>query len=309
MLDIKRLQYLEAIYKYKNFTRTSEALFISQPALSAAINAMESEYGVSLITRTSKRVSFTVEGEQFMLYARRILNEHRAAEQFLAECSFSISQTLHLGISPTLSERLLPKLYSDFFPQWPNAKIHIDENSMNNHVKKIQNELLDLSFNIIPDEAQQNGLDVLPIMTSEICALMQPEHPLTKYNHLPISRLEKEPLAMLDENAGVRILLTKAFEEKGIIPNICSTHAQISCMVNMVRFGNYIGFINADPIHPSANYSDLSVVLFEEPLRFEAGFIFKKGKRLSKVATALIAYTKDILTNSDPLNFKGFGKI
>ncbi len=299
MLDIKKLQYLEAIYTYKNFTRASEALFISQPALSAAINAIENEYGVTLITRTSKHVSFTVEGEQFMLYIRRILNEHNAAEQFLAECSFSLSQTLHLGISPTLSEHLLPNLYSDFFPKWPNAKIHIDENSMNNHVKKIQNELLDLSFNIIPEDAQLNGLTVLPIMTSEICALMQPDHPLAKYNPLPISMLENQSLAMLDENAGIRILLSKEFERKGIIPSIRSTHAQISCMVNMVRFGNYIGFINADPAYPSANYTNLSVIPLEDPIRFDAGFIFKKGKRLSKVSNALIAYIKDILSHFD----------
>lgn len=117
MLDIKRLRYLEAVYRYKNFTRASEELFVSQPAISAAVNAMERELGIKLIVRNSKEVTFTFEGEQFMLHAIRILKECDEAEQLMSDLSNTGNRTLHLGVSPTLGARLLPHLYSEFFPR------------------------------------------------------------------------------------------------------------------------------------------------------------------------------------------------
>ena len=48
MLNLKRLQYLDAVYQYKNFTQASEALYVSQPAISSAVQALEEELGVRL---------------------------------------------------------------------------------------------------------------------------------------------------------------------------------------------------------------------------------------------------------------------
>ena len=56
MLDIKRLQYLEAVYRYHNFTRASEELFVSQSAISMAIKSLEADLGVRLIVRSPQSV-------------------------------------------------------------------------------------------------------------------------------------------------------------------------------------------------------------------------------------------------------------
>ena len=62
MLNLRHLQYLNAVYQYKNFTQAGDSLFVSQPTISAAINTLESDLGVKLIERSSKRVIFTYEG-------------------------------------------------------------------------------------------------------------------------------------------------------------------------------------------------------------------------------------------------------
>ena len=62
MLNLKRLQYLDAVYQYKNFTQASEALYVSQPAISSAVQALEEELGVRLVVRSSKGVTFYIRG-------------------------------------------------------------------------------------------------------------------------------------------------------------------------------------------------------------------------------------------------------
>ena len=71
MLDFRRLQYLYAVYRYRNFTRASEELFVSQSTISTAIKSLEDDLGVRLIVRTPKEVIFTYEGEQFLLCVRK----------------------------------------------------------------------------------------------------------------------------------------------------------------------------------------------------------------------------------------------
>ena len=165
MLDIKRLQYLEAVYRYHNFTRASEELFVSQSAISMAIKSLESDLGVRLIVRSPQSVAFTYEGEQLVQHARRILLECENAEREMADLSESKSYTLHLGLSPTLAFRFQRFLYTEELHRaYPKASIYLEEGSMNNHIAKIKQDLMDLSFNGLPDpdDAKALGLDLVP---------------------------------------------------------------------------------------------------------------------------------------------------
>ena len=136
MLDIKKLKYLESIYRHKNFTRASEELYVSQPAISVAINSLEREMGVKLINRTSKEVSFTNEGEDLMPYVYRILNEVDKAEKLVSEMALVNNNKLNLGVSYSLSVRLIPFLYTNFFVNWPESKIHLEEGPSYSHLEK-----------------------------------------------------------------------------------------------------------------------------------------------------------------------------
>ena len=298
MLDLRRLQYLEAVYKYQNFTRASEALFVSQPTISTAISSMERELGIKLISRTSREVHFTVEGEQFMPHVLRILRECREAEGLLDDLSRAGDQTLRLGISPTLGELILPLIYSDFLPQWPQATVHLDEGSMNNHIEKILNDVLDLSYNALPRQGDLSTLTLVPVTTVEICAVMNPGHPLAAYEKLPIGALEGQSVVMLDSKSMIHTLVSDEFSRKGVVPHVVSCHEQIMSMVNMVRLGNYIGFININERHCAMGCDGLEIRSLESPITFEAGFLLKKGRHIPKIARELISFMRSTLAIS-----------
>ena len=136
MLNLKRLQYLDAVYQYKNFTQASEALYVSQPAISSAVQALEEELGVRLVVRSSKGVTFTYEGEQFMIWARRILSTCEAAENAMRDLAGTAEQRLRLGISHVLTNPIVPMIFSTFLREHPKAQIYLNEGSMNKHVEK-----------------------------------------------------------------------------------------------------------------------------------------------------------------------------
>ena len=295
MLDIKRLKYLEAVYRYKNFTRASEECFVSQPAISAAISALEKELGITLIVRDSKKVTFTYEGEQFMLRVSRILKECQEAEQLATDLSTTSNQTLHLGMSPTLSLRLLPHLYSTFFPRWKSAKIHLDENCMNKHIEKLRSDQMDLSYNALPPESERTGLKVIPVTQVEVCTILNPKHPLARLERIPIEALEGQNVCLLDQSARIHDLMIESFEKHNVIPNTISNHEQILCMYHMIECGNYIGFSNVTAGSSTFAFggTELAVRPFEAPIPFEAGFIMKQDKQLPRIARDLINFTME----------------
>ena len=154
--------------------------------------------------------------------------------------------------------------------------------------------LLDIAYNAIPTNYEELDLKVVPILTAQIYALMNPEHPLAKYEHLPIEMLDKQSVCLLDDKSRIKSLMVEKFEQAGITPNIVSYHEQISCMYHMVDFGGFIGFCNADPHNPGI-FGNTALVArpFVEPISFEAGFITRKSKHLSKIARDLITFTKN----------------
>ena len=137
MLNLKRLQYLDAVYQYKNFTQASEALYVSQPAISSAVQALEEELGVRLVVRSSKGVTFTYEGEQFMIWVRRILSTCEAAENAMRDLAGTAEQRLRLGISHVLTNPIVPMIFSTFLQEHPKAQIYLNEGSMNKHVEMV----------------------------------------------------------------------------------------------------------------------------------------------------------------------------
>ena len=83
MLDLKRLTYLTALYRHRSYTKASEELFVTQPAISLAVKALEQQTGIQLLDRQANGVVFTPEGEQYVLHAQHILQECEKTETIL----------------------------------------------------------------------------------------------------------------------------------------------------------------------------------------------------------------------------------
>ena len=79
-----QLEYFVRIVEEKSFTKAAEKLFISQPALSKSIRALEAELGVTLFKRDPRELSLTSEGENVYCYAVDILNYWQSRKGFSA---------------------------------------------------------------------------------------------------------------------------------------------------------------------------------------------------------------------------------
>ncbi len=290
--NLRYLQYLDAVYRHKNLTKASEELYVSQPAISAAITAMETKLGYKLLVRGAKGVTFTLEGEQLIPYIQNVLEGIRETEAAAAELSSSGNSFLRLGISPTLGIRMLMhKVYSDFLPSRPNAEIFLYEGSMGKQIIGVKEGAIDMSFNALPSRSDPE-LKIVPISFARINAIMRLDHPLAERNSVSVTDLGGDDIVLLDEKSATRQIVLDCFRKNGVIPKIVSSHEQVLGLLEMVKYRNCIGFINADPGEDV--YSDLVVMPLQEKIGFSVGFIYSAKSSLPKIGKELISFAKEM---------------
>ena len=173
---------------------------------------------------------------------------------------------------------------------------------MNNHIVKIQQDLMDLSFNALPclEDGKSLGLNLVPITTARIYAIMCPTHPLANRAVLTAKDFEGVDIGTLDERSAIRTLVLSHLEQSSITPCVRSSHEQIFCMFNTIKVGNFVGFINADDPYMVQHLHQIGLILrqFEPALEFQAGFLSKAGKTLPRIAESLIVKARELAQNS-----------
>ena len=292
MFNLRHLQYLEAVYKYKNFTQAAEAIYVSQPTISAAINSLEADLGIKLIERSSKNVIFTSEGEQFMIWSHRILGLCDQTVAAMHDLSNSAEHKLRLGMSYAFMDAMAPLIFSDFLPLHPDAQIQMDEGSMYRHIEMIEKEQLDLAYNGFPIEEPPSELEWLPVSNAAVMLVLHPSHPLARLDSVPIESLASEHLVMMDKQSRVNQLITTELIKKNIPINPVLNYTQIICMAGLVKTCRYVGIVSAAAGRKIPGCEGLVLRPFEEPINFELGFFFKKDRYLPKVGWDLIKFIK-----------------
>ena len=296
MIEIRQLMYLNAVYKYKNFTKASKSLYVSQPTVSAAIRAVEQELDITLIERTPQSVVFTPEGELLMRRVRALLSDYNDMLSEASTLSRKASYTLRLGIASILSSDIFPLIYGEFMPAHNELTIHLDEDSALGHIEKLLDEELDLALNGLPENQNLTELNVLPVCRREIKLVMHSSHPLAELERVPLERLNGENVSMLLTQGVMGQVLNSEFERRGLRPNVVSEHSQIHGVMEMASTGCSVGFVNLAPEATSMNkYENLVLRSFEEPLGFMVGFMMKKKKYLPPVCKELISFISSAL--------------
>lgn len=123
-MTLEQLRIFLTVAEHLHFTRAAEILFITQPAVSAAINSLEIEYGVKLFHRIGRRIEITSAGKLLQIEAKKILEQVALTERNLRELNSLQRGELNLGSSLTIGNYWLPDKISQFKQQYPGIKVN-----------------------------------------------------------------------------------------------------------------------------------------------------------------------------------------
>lgn len=129
IMDYRDWEILKVLYIQKNITKAARLLFITQPALTNRIKHMEKELGAKIVTRESRGIHFTPQGEYLVNCAEESLNNYQKIKDNVFNMSNNIHNevvgTLKLGVSNFFANYKLPHILKLFKEQYPHVQFKI----------------------------------------------------------------------------------------------------------------------------------------------------------------------------------------
>lgn len=242
-LENFRLKVFRAVAQHLNFRKAAEHLFLTQPAVTLQIKALESDLGVRLFDRSANRVTLTRQGTILLRYARKMAALAVAAERNLGSQDRHFSGELSLGASTTIAQYVIPHLIGAFLDEHPGLQLSLHSGNTEEIVKLLLTDKV--SIGLIEGPARARGVHTEPFMRDELVLIVPPD---TSSAHFSGQQLLASSLLMREQGSGSRHVVEAALEKAGFklknfarVMNLDSTEA----IKSAVEAGLGIGFVSS----------------------------------------------------------------
>lgn len=199
---LQQLRYAVAVADARHFGRAAQTCFVSQPALSAQIRALESRLGVQLFERSSRGVLVTGAGADVVERARRILSDVDDLRHAATGTSGGLTGRLRLGVIPTIAPYLLPDAVRDVAEAHPALELYLREDRTEPLVAQLLAGELDVLLLALP--LDRAGVEELPLYEEPFLLAVPDAHPLACLDRCDVSVLAGERLVLLEEGHCLR---------------------------------------------------------------------------------------------------------
>ncbi|MEU6453402.1 LysR substrate-binding domain-containing protein [Streptomyces sp. NPDC127113] len=213
-VHVRELRYFTAVAEELHFTRAAERLYVSQPALSKQIRALERQLGAELFRREPRGVSLTEAGAALLPHARRVLAGWGEGAAAVEAVRAARRGTLVVGMSTSPGrDGLLPSVRSRFTAAHPEALLRLRQTRWEDPTAGLADGTADVAYVWLPlPDADRYAWTVV---AEEPRLVALPEtHPLAARPVLDFADLTDEPFLALPPEAGVLRDFWLALEER-----------------------------------------------------------------------------------------------
>jgi len=241
-LENFRLKVFRVVAEHLSFHKAAEYLFLTQPAVTRQIKALENDLGLRLFDRTASKIVLTRQGSVLLGYAKKAAQLVSEAEQELIPEDGKPSGELPLGASTTIAQYVLPCLLRIFLEENPSVQICLHSGN----TEEIVRLLLDnrVSLGLIEGPARTRGVHAERFVEDELVLITPPRFQLDRLSGSELVRLT---LLLREHGSGSRRVVESALQKAGLklksfkkVMELDSTEA----IKSAVEVGLGVGFVS-----------------------------------------------------------------
>jgi molybdate transport repressor ModE-like protein len=207
-MQIEHLRYLAELHNTGSISKAAENLFISQQGLSKAVQALEKQFGVPILSRSGNKFHFTAEGEMIVAKAEEIIAKvdelFAAVNQQTNSLNPTRDITMTIFCTPFFSLSFMPRILHQFRSKLPNINLLVLEKSPTKLTEDICNDhnaigLINITeYDYEPHYFEEHNLVFTILNECEYSAMVARHSPLAKQPFVTIEEISKYNLALLD---------------------------------------------------------------------------------------------------------------
>ena len=294
-MNVKQLRAFVTVAKYQSFAQAGEHLHVSQPALSLTIKALEDNLGGALLTRTTRSVSLTPEGEVLLPLARRLLADWDDTEEMLRQRFTLQLGRVSVAAMPSFAGNLLPQSLKVFRQRYPKVNVTVHDVINEQVLELVRHRRVELGIGFEPDGNE--ALRFHPLYMDRFVAVVPADSPLARQPQVRWQELLAEDFIALQRPSAVRLLLEQHLVAgHGKLAVAFESH-QLSTIGRMVASGLGVSAVPALCIGQMQELGARCVPLVEPTVERRIGVIALADHKLSRAAEALLDV---LLTHTHP---------
>lgn len=234
-----------AVARNLSFRKAGEELYLTQPAVSLQIKALEEDLGVQLFDRTGSRVALTSAGRVLLESAERAQELLLGAEREIAALGGDLAGQLALGASTTVAQYVLPRMLGEFLSDHPRVHPSLISGNTERIVDAVVRREIALGF--IEGPSRTKDVREEPFLTDELVLIVPAAHEWAEREHVSAKELGSAPMLMREHGSGTRHVLEMALEKHHVKPRSLQVAMELDsteAIKSAVEAGLGVGFVS-----------------------------------------------------------------
>jgi len=294
-VDLAHLEAFVQVAQHQSFSRAAEALFLTQPSVTARIQSLERELGESLFERDGRGVRLTDLGSSFLPYAQRVLKALQEGRDALEGLRTLQLGALRLGSAFTVSAYVLPRILKTFHERFPGVELS---------VRTGRSEAV---LRLVLDGEVQAGLvravvhpdiETVPLYDDEVVLVTNPAHPFAAAGEAPLDEVGRQPLIFFSKESSYYALVQALFRQAGVVPWTAMELDSMEATKKMVEEGLGVAMLPRVSVGRELEMGVLVEIKLRdvESPRRRIALIYRRNRRPSRTMLAFLSLLHEIYT-------------
>lgn len=238
-MEFKQIEAFVNVAKYKSFSKAAEAIYLSQPTISAHIGSLEKEMGTVLFDRLGREIRLTPAGQIFYEYAVNILNTRDHAMVSIEEYNSEVKGELSIAASTTPCKCILPNLIREFLLVYPNVSFKIMGTGTGEVISHILN--FDAEIGIVGRNIPDDRLSYFELADDNLVAVTPRNKKFDniKDECIDFIDIQHENLILREKDSATRQIFESSLISSGMNINKLNILSEVSSMDTALQFVKY----------------------------------------------------------------------
>ena len=294
-MEDHKLKVFCTVAETKSFSKTSEIIHLTQPAVSLQIQALEELYETKLFDRSTGSITLTPAGEILYKYAKQILTLYAEAAKEIGKITGLIKGCVKIGAGTTVGSYILPAIAVDFKKKHPKIRLSVSIGNTKKVLEMLGSNMID--FGIISEMPGKSKFTFEPIISDELCVICSSDHPLSNQKSVSLYDIIKEPFVIREEGSSTRVIIEKFLSEHGL--SISNLHIALilgstGSIKEAVERGMGLSIISKWAIRKEVSCGNLRILKLKEgEIKRDFYIVLLKNTILSPAVEEFMTYLKN----------------
>ena len=279
MIENFRLKVFRTVAEHRHFRKAAEHLYLTQPAVTQQIRALEESFSVPLFDRTGKEITLTPAGTILLKYVKQMDALVARAEEEMSTLVGEVRGELRIAASVTIAQFALPRVLGGFVRRHPSVHFAIESSKTEEVIQSIVSQRAPLG--LIEGPANTRDVTVEPWIDDELVLIVPASHEWDNTREIAMTDLKDAHLLFRERGSGTREIVEQSLAEHGLsikdlkpIMEVDSTEGILAS----VEAGLGIGFVSRRALRRSLLLGTLKMVPIRGVhLRRQFSLVYSRG--------------------------------